>query len=102
MSSNDNSMWLTTLRGLVEKLLDLMLTDQSLSSSRMMFESMQPMIKNTDDAVFGYVYGFISGNLSVIFATLHRLPTSEEFEEIVNATSKRVLEIKSRIYQTKT
>ena len=96
MSSNmNNGLWLTTLRGLVEKQIDLMLTDQTLSSCRMMFESMRPVIKNIDDAIFGFVYGYVTGVSQVIFSALHRQPTNEEMKEIVDAVSNRVLEIKS-------
>lgn len=97
-----NVIWLTMLRGVTEKAIDNMLSDTSLSSCRTVFEAMKPAINNSDDAIFGYVYGHVIGSLETIFNALNRQPTNEEMNEIVNAISKRTMEIKSRIYQTKT
>jgi hypothetical protein len=99
---SSNAIWLTMLRGMVERSIDRLLSDESLSTSRNMFESMQPVIKSSDDAIFGYVYGYIIGSLETIFNGLNRQPTNEEMKEIVNAVFNRIQEIKSRIYQTKT
>jgi hypothetical protein len=96
-----NVLWLTMLRGVVEKSIDNLLSDRSLSNCKGIFDNMKPAIKNSDDAIFGYLYGYVIGSLEAIFNTLSRQPTKEEMEEIVNAISKRTMEIKSRIYQTK-
>ena len=97
-----NVIWLTVLRGAVEKTIDKLLSDESLSTCRTVFESMKPAINNSDDAIFGYVYGYVIGSLETMFSALNRQPTNEDKNELVNAISKRTMEIKSRIYQTKT
>lgn len=97
-----NAMWLTMLRRAVERAIDRMLSDESLSTYRIVFENMQPAIKSSDDAIFGYICGQVIGSLETIFNALNRQPTNEEMNEIVNAISKRTMEIKSRIYETKT
>lgn len=97
-----NVIWLTILRGAVEKSIDNLLSDNSISNCRIIFDNIKPAIKSSDDAIFGYVYGYVFGSLTTIFNTLNRQPTDEEATEIVNAISKRTMEIKSRIFQTKT
>ena len=98
----NDAIWLVMLRGIVEKSIDKLLSDKSLSTWRFIFESMKPAIKNSDDAIFGYVYGYVLGSLELLLSTLNRQPTNEEMAEIVNAIDKRKMEIRSRIYQTKT
>ena len=93
---------LTMLRGFVEKIIDKMLSVDSLSNTRIIFESMKPAIKNTDDAMFGYVYGNVLGKLDSMYTTINRNPTKEEVDEIANAIQKRTMEIKNQIYNTKT
>lgn len=90
------------LRGLVEKIMDKMLSENSISKSRLMFDSMKPVIKNSDDAIFGFIYGHVFGKLDAIYVNLNRQPTKEEVKEVVDAIKKRTMEIKSRIYETKT
>lgn len=97
-----NVIWLTMLRGAVEKSIDNLLSDTSLSNCRIIFDNMKPAINNSDDAIFGYLYGYVFGSLETIFNALNRQPTNEEMKEIVNAITKRTMEIKSRIFQTKT
>jgi len=102
INMSGNEIWLTILRGAVEKAIDRMLSDESLSLYRIFFENMSPAIRNSDDAIFGFIYGHVFGSLETIFRTVNRQPTNEEMNEIVNAINKRTLEIKSRIYQTET
>ena len=97
-----NLIELTILRGVVEKFIDKLLSDKSLSTSRIIFDNMKPAIKNSDDAIFGYIYGTVLGKLDAIYANFNRQPTDEEIKEIVNAIQKRTIEIRSRIYETKT
>ena len=94
--------WLTILRGAVEKAIDKLLSDEVLSTSRKLFDNMKPTIKNSDDAIFGYVFGHISGVLEMTFATLNRQATDEDIEEISQSITSRMNEIKSRISETKT
>jgi hypothetical protein len=63
---------------------------------------MKPTIKNSDDAIFGYVFGHVSGVMDMTFANLNRQPTDEDINEIAKAITNRMQEIKSRIYETKT
>ena len=98
----DDKVWLVTLRGIVEKNIDELLSDKSLSTYRNFLEMMQPVVKSSDDALFGYIYGLAYGNIEVLFSMLKRLPTDEEMDEVMNTFRKRAFDIKSRIYQTKT
>lgn len=84
-----NQIWLTMLRGAVEKHIDQLLSDESLSIVRTVFENMKPAIKNRDDAIFGYVYGNVVGSLEIVFNTLNRQPTAEEINEIAKAINKK-------------
>ena len=93
---------LTTLRGLVEKIMDNLLSVNTMSQSRLMFDGVKPIIKNSDDAIFGFIYGVVFGKFDSIYATANRELSKEEVNEIVNAIKKRTMEIKSRIYETKT
>ena len=99
--SNDK-VWLIILRGAVEKSIDKLLSDEVISSSRKLFENMKPTIKNGDDAIFGYVFGHVSGVMDMTFANLHRKPSDEDINEIATAITNRMVEIKSRIYEVKT
>ena len=94
--------WLTILRGAVEKAIDKLLSDEVLSTSRRLFDNMKPTIKNSNDAIFGYVFGHVSGVLEMTFANLNRQPTNEDIEEISQSITNRMNEIRSRIYETKT
>ena len=93
---------LTILRGAVEKFMDNMLSVNFISKSRRMFDAMKPAIKNSDDAIFGYIYGAVIGKFDGIYAILNRQATNEEVDEILKVIQKRTMEIKSRIYETKT
>lgn len=99
--SNDK-VWFTILRGAIEKSIDKLLSDEVISSSRKLFENMKPTIKNSDDAIFGYVFGHVSGIMDMTFANLDRHPSDEDINEIATAITSRMQEIKSRIYETKT
>lgn len=101
MDNMNNEIWLTVLRGAVERSIDKLLSDDCLINCRKVFESMKPAIKNSDDAIFGYVFGYVIGSLETIFNAIKRQATVEETKEITNAVSKRIMEIRSRIYQTK-
>ncbi|UCF44730.1 MAG: hypothetical protein JSW44_02840 [Candidatus Bathyarchaeota archaeon] len=102
MDMSNNKVWLTILRGAIEKSIDKLLSDEVMSSSRKLFENMKSTIKSSDDAIFGYVFGHVSGVMDMTFASLGRQPTDEDINEIATAISNRMQEIKSRIYETKT
>ena len=99
--SNDK-VWLTILRGAIEKSIDKLLSEEVMSSSRKLFENMKPTIKNSDDAIFGYVFGHVSGVMDMTFTNLSRQPNDEDVNEIATAITNRMQEIKNRIYETKT
>ena len=99
---SNNKIWLTILRGAVEKTIDKLLSDEVMSSSRKLFENMKPTIRNSDDAIFGYVFGHVSGVMDMTFANLNRQPADEDINEISTAITNRMQEIKSRVYETKT
>jgi len=88
------------LRGYVEKLLDNQLTNEELGTSHNFFEVLKPAVKNREDAIFGYVIGFVFGQVNNLFLLVGRKPTQEEIEEISKAFTKRFLEIRSRINET--
>lgn len=94
--------WLTILRGAVEKSIDKLLSEEVLSTSRKLFENMKTTIKNSDDAIFGYVFGHVSGVMEMTFANLNRQPTSKDIDEISQSITNRMNEIRRRIYETKT
>ena len=98
---SNNKVWLTILRGAIEKSIDKLLSDEVMSSSHKLFESM-PTIKNSDDAIFGYVFGHVSGVMDMTLANLNRQPSDDDINEIATAITNRMQEIKSRIYETKT
>ena len=99
---SDDKTWLTILRGAIEKAIDKLLSDEVLSSSRKLFESMKPTIKNSEDAIFGYVFGHVSGLMEMTYNNLNRQPTDEDINEISKAITSRMEEIKNRIHETKT
>jgi hypothetical protein len=101
MDMSNNKAWLTILRGAIEKSIDKLLSDEVMSSSRKLFENM-PTIKNSDDAIFGYVFGYVSGVMDMTFANLDRQPSDEDINEIATAITNRMQEIKNRICETKT
>lgn len=98
---SNNKVWLTILRGAIEKSIDKLLSDEIMSSSRKLFENMKPTIKNSDDAIFGYVFGHVSGVMDMTLANLNRQPSDDDINEIATAITNRMQEIKSRIYETK-
>lgn len=98
---SDDKVWLTILRGAIEKSIDKLLSEEVMSSSRKLFENMKPIIKNSDDAIFGYVFGYVSGVMEMTFANLSRQPTDEDVNEIATAITNRMQEIKNRISETK-
>jgi hypothetical protein len=99
---SDYKVWLTILRGAVEKSIDKLLSEEVMSSSRKLFENMKPTIKNSDGAIFGYVFGYVSGVMDMTFANLSRQPSDDDVNEIATAITNRIEEIKKRIYETKT
>ena len=80
-----NIMDLTILRGFVEKIIDNMLSVDSLSNTRIIFESIKSGIKNPDDAMFGYVYGNVIGKLDSMYTVINRNPTKEDLHKIVES-----------------
>lgn len=99
---DSNKIWLTILRGAVEKSIDKLLSDEVMSTSHKLFENMKPTIKNSEDAIFGYIFGHVSGLMDMTFSNLNRQPTNEDINEIAQAITSRIPEIKGRIHETKT
>lgn len=99
---SNNKVWLTILRGAVEKSIDKLLSDEVLSTSHKLFDNMNPIISNSDDAIFGYVFGYVSGVMEMTFANLNRQPSNEDIKEISQAITNRMDEIRNRINETKT
>lgn len=89
------------IRGIIEKQIDLVLTDENLAVIRQMFESIKPYVKSIDDAALGCILGEIQTTMSSIYSfILHRPSTEQERIELVEIYARRIPEIKSRILQT--
>jgi hypothetical protein len=102
MVINDDANWLFELRGRLEKILDSFLSYCCLSSSRELFETLKPAVRNVDDAVFGSIWGQYERFLyDFVRQSRNRPPNSEEIQEGQKAFLKRIFEIQSRIYETK-
>src|SRR5271157_279016 len=97
----NNECWLAMLRGRIEKNIDQLLSSESIKSCREMFEAMEPAVKNPEDAIVGYVLGnYIDWFYNYVRNTCKRRPTQMEEDEAANVISRRIVEIKSRIYET--
>ena len=90
-----------TLRGVIEKTIDLRMEKNKLVKTHKFFEALKPSIKNRLDAVFGFVVGQIFSDLDVYFyLTQKRLPNPEEINEVSEVIVKRLNGIKSRVLET--
>ena len=87
------------LRGSLERFLDNLLTDTVLTNALNMFnKGLAPTVKNTEDALFGYVIGrTIEFAFDAIQVYYRRMPIEQEFEEIGKMLERRAIEIKSKI-----
>jgi len=88
------------LRGSIERHLDTLLTKEEVltSASKMFKEGLSPTVKHLEDALFGYVVGrTIEFSFFAIQMYYHRLPDSEEFNEIGKILERRATEIKSKV-----
>jgi len=90
-----------SIRGVIEKSIDFLLSDENLVRLHQSFEGLKPHIKSKEDALFGFIYGTIIATVSDIYhMALHRRPTSEEFNEAVRLIEARLPLIKSKIMST--
>ena len=96
------SAFLPFLRGLVERIIDNQLTDENLAITHQLFERWKPAVKNREDAVFGYIIGYVNASVSSLFQHLGRVPTQEEFSEMGNSVRNNIRRIRSRINETMT
>jgi len=95
-------MSLIWIRGYVEKVIEMQLTNENLASLHLV-EALKPFIKNKEDVIFGYILGWVSASMAAFFIqTLGRQPTSEEMNEVAEAVKNSLTRIKSRIYETLT
>ena len=85
----------------MEKIIDRQLNKQNLAITHKLFEAMKPAVSNRVDAVLGYILGWVYADTFNLFTSiLKREPKQEEINEVGNAISKRLLEIKGRINET--
>lgn len=92
---------LVMVRGRAERRIDIMLSSESIMSTREMFEAMEPVVKNLEDAILGYMFGdYVESFNNYVRRKFKRPPTQEEEEEAANAIFNRVWEIRSRIRET--
>jgi hypothetical protein len=91
---------IVTFRGLVEKIIDSTLEDESLQTAHQFFKEIEPVVGNENDAVYGYVIGIIYTRIINLFTVLKRKPSMEEMNELNMAIRKRLFEIKSEINKT--
>lgn len=92
-----------TLRGYLEKMIDLQLSKENLVSMHTMFEALRPAVSNRESAIFGYIVGRLVASVwSVIYTIAKRELTQEETKEVVETILRRSLEIRNRIMETST
>ncbi len=92
-----------TLRGLLEKIIDEQLTEQCLAKTHELFEAFRPAVSKREDAVFGYIVGWVSATIFDLFTKIvNRAFTQEEIDEVAETITRRSLEIKHRIMETST
>ena len=88
------------VRGFVEKLIDIELSEEKLARNHKFFEYLKPAVTDRRDAIFGYILGVVMTKVADFFVLLKREATEIELIEAATATRKRFLEIKSRINET--
>lgn len=81
----------TTIRGMLEKEIDTLITPKTLGSLFVAFQRFP--IKSMEDSLFGFVVGFIYCRFLVIKAS----PTEEEMKELMEMIERRTMEIKGKI-----
>jgi hypothetical protein len=87
-----------TIRGLVEKYLDEMLTNESLQEMSKTIDHYRPIIKSKEDAMFGFILGSVRLSLALyVWSLYRRLPSESENQELTSMTHKRAMEIRSKI-----
>lgn len=86
------------LRGIIEKNLDELLTDEYLEALSKNYESFKPLIKSKQDAMFGDIVGTIQERFAHYTIGLQRrVPTENEIQEVLTIIERRAEEIGSRI-----
>ena len=87
-----------SLRGLVEKVLDGLLKDESLREISETLEHYKPLVKSKEDAMFGFILGSVRASLGLYTWSLYRrLPSETENQELTSMTHRRATEIRSKI-----
>lgn len=86
------------LRGIIEKYLDDLLTDEYLESLSKVYEIYKPLIKSKEDAMFGDIVGTIQERfLLQTVGFQHRAPSEGEKREVLTMIERRAKEIQSKI-----
>lgn len=83
------------LRGLLETIIDQ--TVEEARTTLNMARTLKPLIRNEQDAAFGFSIGVISGRFVSIFTSLGRQPTKEEISEAIKVIKRRANQIKSAL-----
>lgn len=92
---------LATLRGIVEKTIDMQITNENLASMHTLFEALGPAVKNREDAIFGYILGWTTASIHQLVTTIvDRGLNQKEIEEVAGTITMRSSEIKHKIMET--
>jgi hypothetical protein len=86
------------LRGVIEKMLDQMLTSEHLEDMSEVYELYKPFVKSKEDTMFGDIVGSMTERfISFIMDFDRRKPTDAEMKEFLDIIDRRAQEIKSKI-----
>lgn len=90
----------TTVRGLLEKEIDELITPITLEKLIMMFQKIFPT-KSMEDCLFGFIVGAIfTRALTIITIGENRELNNAETKELVELLERRTMEIKGKIKLT--
>jgi len=82
-------------------MLDELLESESLALLSGVYENYRPIVKSTEDAIFGDVLGSMRERfVSVMVEWIKREPTEQEQQEFLETMDRRAEEIKSKILTT--
>jgi flagellar basal body-associated protein FliL len=74
-----------------------------LRSLHLYFEGVKPISKESDDAILGFIYGWISSQTAAFIGSLGHPELSDEAVDIINEIfQNRLRDIKDKINRTKT
>ena len=86
------------VRGLIERELDDALEHKTLSNMFILFKNMDPAVKTTRNAVFGFIFGYMLGYFARCMRTLKkRKPSHDEWKEFENWFKRQSIRVNTEI-----